>query len=185
MKPLSAALATAKFVSCVDMFKNLGVPNTNMLKKGAVFTVVDPTIRRTVLVAQGTPPAANKYTIPATLNPKSYCQTHRYVFVQLASSIGGEGEMGIYQIAFLCHSSSGTSVRVVFTNISCLEPKVTSTSIVIPLELNRWTTLAVDMDQVFRNAYRNAISYKGFFSLKPCRPPSSRASIFAPSLLPL
>lgn len=132
-----------------------------MLKKGAVFTVVDPTIRRTVLVAQGTPPAANKYTIPATLNPKSYCQTHRYVFVQLASSIGGEGEMGIYQIAFLCHSSSGTSVRVVFTNISCLEPKVTSTSIVIPLELNRWTTLAVDMDQVFRNAYRNAISYKG------------------------
>ena len=161
MKPLSATLATAKFVSCVDMFRNLGVPDTNTLKRGAVFTVVDPTIRRTVLVAQGMPPAANKYAVPSTVNVKSYCQAHRYVFVQLASSVGGEGETGIYQISFLCHSSSGTSVRVIFTNISCAEPKVTSTSIVIPLELSRWTTLAVDMEQVFRHAYRNAIAYKG------------------------
>lgn len=161
MRPLSATLATAKFVSCVDMFRGLGAPGTNTLKKGSVFTAVDPTIRRTVLVAHGTPPAANKYSIPATVNAKAYCQGHRYVFIQLASSIGGEGEIGIYQISFLCHSSSGASVRVIFTNISCSEPKVTSTSIVIPLQLSRWTTLAVDMDQVFRNAYRGAISYKG------------------------
>lgn len=160
MKPLSATLATAKFVTCVDMFRNLGAPNTNTLKKGTVFTAVDPTIRRTVIVAQGMPPAANKYSIPSAVNMKVYCQTHRYVFIQLASSIGGE-DIGIYQISFLCHSSSGASVRVIFTNISCCEPKVTSTSIVIPLQLNRWTTLAVDMDQIFRDAYRNAITFKG------------------------
>lgn len=170
MATTSAGRTPGLYTACVDVFKHLGVPRTNLRRKGTVTTVVDPLIRRTVLVAHGTTLSDSHIFIPATPNSHTFCHPASYAYIQVAPSLGGEGGGSPLQLALVCQGNNGTAVKIVLTNVACSEPRATASFITIPLTLSGWTTLVLDLPGVFTAAYNGAIRYAGVLQFEASSP---------------
>ncbi|TNJ28775.1 hypothetical protein GMRT_15634 [Giardia muris] len=170
MPATSAGRAPGLYMACVDVFKHLGVPQTNMRRKGTVTTVVDPLIRRTVLVAHGVTISDSHLFIPPTPNSHTFCHPAPYAYIQVAPSLGGEGGGSPLQMALVCQGNNGTAIKLVLTNVACSEPRATASFITIPLSLSGWTTIALDLPGIFAAAYNGAIRYSGVLQFEASSP---------------
>lgn len=143
------------------MFKVLNVPKKNFKKTGLVTLEIDPQIKRTVISAAGPVSSATKLAIPNLVSAKTFCMHTRFTIIQAAPGLGGGNECNLFTMSLLCATHSGQTIRITLSALAAGEPKVSASSIVLPLRLTRWATVCLDIPSIFMQAYGGAVSFKG------------------------
>ncbi|CAL6097685.1 Conserved_hypothetical protein [Hexamita inflata] len=164
-------LTDLKFSNCVDLFKTYQVPKQNYQKVGQVFSDLDHVIKKQVIYARGTVSSANRFSVPAKINPQVCTLPHQNCYIQIAPDISYHTDKednsisGSHCVVTLtCQATNGTQIRVALSTLVS-GPKASANTIYIPLRLKRWTTIVLNLHNLFEKVFNGSLRYAGFLQV--------------------
>ncbi|KAH0573603.1 hypothetical protein SS50377_23538 [Spironucleus salmonicida] len=162
-------VADLKYSNTLDLFKVLSIPRMNFSKTGQVSQELDHVIKKSVVYVRGPVSSANRFLVPSKIS-QQFCLPQRYLFIQISPDISFHTAKDINtqthtSLTLQTQSISGQTVRFQLTTLTQI-PKVSASSVILPLRLQRWSTLVIDFHQLYKLAYNNTFTYRGLLQFE-------------------